>query len=144
MLILKKINLKIPTCYVFIPETKSNSCNKMWREIILQISCIDFTLLLMLNVIYFTICHDSVIYLPLFYIQLWQEEPIRRVKLSASAENLARLFLFLSFTDSLSRHIFPQVPLRLFSISLSFFSFSSLRELCFNCSDNLWTDSCSS
>lgn len=93
----------------------------MWHEIILQISCIDFTLLLMLNVIYFTICHDSIIYLPLFYIQLWQEQSIRWVKLSASAENLACLFLFLSFTDSLSRHIFPQVPLRLFSISLSFF-----------------------
>lgn len=93
----------------------------MWHEIILQISCMVFTLLLMLNVIYFTICHDSIIYLPLFYIQLWQEQPIRWVKLSASAENLTCLFLFLSVTDSLSRHIFPQVPLRLFSISLSFF-----------------------
>lgn len=95
----------------------------MWHEIILQISCMVFTLLLMLNVIYFTICHDSIIYLPLFYIQLWQEQPIRWVKLSTSAENLACLFLFLSVTDSLSRHIFRQVPLRLFSISLSFFFF---------------------
>lgn len=87
---------------------------------------------MMLNVIYFTICHDSIIYLPLFYVQLWQEQSIKWVKLPASAENLACLFLFLSVTDFLSRHIFPQVPLRLFYDLLKFlffFFFSSFHEL---------------
>lgn len=65
--------------------------------------------------------------------------------MSASAENLACLFLFLSFTDSLSRHIFPQVSLRLFYNLLKFWGFFSLFfPWAFNCSDNLWTDSCSS
>lgn len=135
-------------CYCFIPEKKCNSPNKMWPEIIFQISCIVFcivfTLLLMLNVIYFTLCHNSIIYLPLFDMQVWQEQSMRGVKFSASAENLACLFLFLSFTDCLSRHIFPQVSLGLPSISLRFFPFSSLHELCFKCSNNLLTDSCSS
>lgn len=46
-----------------------------------------------------------------------------------------------SFTDCLSRHIFPHVPLGLLSISLRFFSFTSLYELCFKCSNNVLTDS---
>lgn len=60
-------------------------------------------------------------HLPLFYIQLWQEQAIQWVELSASIENIACLFLFLSLTDSLSRYIFPQVPFRSFSITVSFF-----------------------
>lgn len=99
---------------------------------------------MMLNVIYFTICHDSIIYLPLFYVQLWQEQSIKWVKLPASAENLACFFLFLSVTDFLSRHIFPQVPLRLFYdlLKFLFFFFFLFFPWAFNCSDNLWTDSC--
>lgn len=46
-------------------------------------------------------------------------------ELSASVDSLAHLFLFLSVADFLSRYIFPQVPLRSFSISLFFLSLFS-------------------
>lgn len=42
-------------------------------------------------------------------------------QLSASIDSFACLFLFLSVDDFLSRYIFPQVPLRSFSISVKFF-----------------------
>lgn len=98
-----------------------------------EVTCTDFTVLLMLNAVQFTTCHGSIVCLPPFHKELWQEQPVRWAQLSASAENLACRLLFLSFTDSLSRHSFPQVPLGLSSVSWRFFFLFSpwaLFQLC--------------
>lgn len=121
----------------------------MWPEILLQLCFIVFTLLVIFKVIYFTLCHD-VIYLPLINIQVWQEEYMRGLKFSASAENLACLFLFLSFTDCLSRHLSSSSPrasfnlLKMFFLSLPSMSFvSSVPTICWLIPAVLKHSSCS-
>lgn len=93
----------------------------MWHEIILQSSCTVFTLLMMLNVIYFTICHDSIIYLPLFYIQLWQEQPIRWV-VSLCWESGLSLSIFVRYWFSLQTYLSSSSPQAFFNL-LKFFFF---------------------